>query len=90
MIGGKLRYYPTVTREEFKTPGRMTDLIASGKIFQDLGLPPLDPLQDRAMICGSAAMLKDCRTMLDERGFQLSRGMGQLGDYVIEHAFVDK
>src|SRR5688572_25436340 len=43
LIGDKLRYYPTVTREPFKTKGRITNLIASGQIFEDLGVPPLDP-----------------------------------------------
>jgi ferredoxin--NADP+ reductase len=34
------------------------------------GLPPLDPAVDRAMICGSAAMLQGTvRAMLDNRGF---------------------
>src|SRR4051794_18514207 len=34
LIGGKLHYYPTVTREPFKTQGRITDLIASGQLFR--------------------------------------------------------
>ena len=90
VVREKLIYYPTVTREPYVHTGRITTLIESGKLFDDIGLPPLDPDHDRAMICGSAAMLKDCRTLLDERGFKLSRRIGQLGDYVIEHAFVDK
>ena len=52
LIREKLIYYPTVTREPFHNRGRLTHLIESGKIFEDLGLPPLDPAQDRAMICG--------------------------------------
>src|ERR1700741_1346628 len=52
LIGDKLPYYPTVPREPFKTQGRITDLIASGKIFADLGIPPLDPATDRLMMCG--------------------------------------
>ena len=50
VIGGKLKYYPTVTREEFKPKGRFTDLIASGQLFADLGLPPLNPAEDRVML----------------------------------------
>ncbi len=46
-------YYPTVTREEYQTTGRLTDLIESGKMFADLGVAPLDPAHDRVMICGS-------------------------------------
>ena len=86
----KLIYYPTVTREEFETTGRITTLIESGQLFTDIGLPPLDPAVDRAMICGSPGMLKDISGMLNERGFKISEGVGEPGDYVIERAFVEK
>lgn len=89
-IRAKLIYYPTVTREPFRNRGRITDLVESGKLFADIGLPPLDPAHDRAMLCGSPAMLKDCCGMLDERGFEVSRRIGEPGDYVIERAFVEK
>lgn len=36
----KFIYYPTVTRDEFKNQGRVTDLMKSGKLFEDIGLPP--------------------------------------------------
>lgn len=86
----KLIYYPTVTREKFRNEGRLTDLIASGKLFDDIQEPPLDPASDRAMICGSPAMLKDTSALLDRRGFQISKRIGEQGDYVIERAFVEK
>ncbi len=89
-ISEKLIYYPTVTREPFRNQGRLTDLVESGKLFEDIGLPPLDPALDRAMICGSAAMLKDSRAMLDPRGFRMSKRIGDAADYVIEHAFIEK
>lgn len=89
-ISAKLRYYPTVTREAFRNTGRLTDLLASGKLVADLGLAPLDPALDRAMICGSAEMLRDMSALLDERGFEISQGTGELGDYVIERAFAEK
>jgi len=90
MVRGKLVYYPTVTREPFRNQGRLTDVIATGQLFSDIGLPPLDPALDRAMICGSAAMLKDSCDLLDAQGFQISPRQGELGDYVIERAFVEK
>lgn len=90
MVAPKLLYYPTVTREAFHHQGRLTELLDNGTICSELGLPPLDPAVDRAMICGSAAMLKDCCTLLDARGFQISPRQGELGDYVIERAFVEK
>lgn len=90
MIRQKLIYYPTVTRESFQNEGRLTDLINSGKLFDDIGLPPLSPEHDRAMICGSPGMLKDTCALLDARGFKVSPRIGVPGDYVIERAFVDK
>lgn len=86
----KLIYYPTVTREAFRHQGRITKLVDSGRLFEDIGLPPLDPARDRAMVCGSPAMLDDVCKMLDERGFEISPRIGYKGDYVIERAFVEK
>ncbi|MBU3542991.1 ferredoxin--NADP reductase [Polynucleobacter sp. MWH-Loch1C5] len=88
-VRDKLIYYPTVTREAFKHTGRLTQAIENGQMFEDIGLPPLDPTQDRAMICGSPSMLKELSQMLDARGFQVSSGLGQQGDYVFERAFVE-
>jgi ferredoxin--NADP+ reductase len=87
-IKKKLIYYPTVTREQYKNQGRLTDLMKSGKLFSDIGLPDFDVESDRFMICGSPAMLKDCCQMLDDRGFKESR-QGRVGHYVIERAFVE-
>ena len=89
-VRNKLIYYPTVTREPFRNQGRLTDLINSGKLFDDIGLPPLSPEHDRAMICGSPQMLTDTSALLDARGFKVSPHIGEPGDYVIERAFVEK
>jgi ferredoxin--NADP+ reductase len=89
-VRNKLIYYPTVTREAFRNQGRLTDLINSGKLFEDIGLPPLNPETDRAMLCGSPAMLEDTCALLNERGFNISPRIGEAGDYVIERAFVEK
>lgn len=89
-IAAKLRYYPAVSREAFAHAGRLTDLMDSGRMMQDLGLPPLDPQCDRAMICGSPQMLADFRRILDGRGFQASPRIGTPGHYVFERAFVEK
>ena len=89
-IRDKLIYYPTVTREPFRNEGRQTDLIHSGKLFADIDQPPLDPATDRAMICGSPAMLKEISAMLDGFGFRISPHIGEAGDYVIERAFVEQ
>ncbi|MDO8330683.1 MAG: ferredoxin--NADP reductase [Fluviicoccus sp.] len=89
LVKEKLMYYPTVTREPFRNQGRLTDLIRSGKLSDDLGLPELNPETDRVMICGSPAMLAELVEILKERGF--SEGTSRdPGDYVIERAFVEK
>lgn len=90
LIREQLVYYPTVTREPFRNEGRQTDLILSGKLFEDLGIEPLNPETDRGMICGSPAMLKEISGMLDSFGFQISHRIGEMGDYVIERAFVEQ
>lgn len=90
MVREKLIYYPTVTREEYVHRGRITTLMDNGQLFKDIGLPPIDPAVDRAMICGSPAMLKDLCDMLDRFGLKISPRTGVSGDYLIERAFVEK
>lgn len=89
MIREKLIYYPTVTREPFRNQGRITALMTSGKLFDDIRLPQPNLEEDRFMLCGSPAMLKDLCGILDEWGFKEAR-QGNLGEYVIERAFVEK
>ena len=89
MVSKQLLYYPTVTREPFRNQGRLTDAMESGKMFSDLGLPPLDPVSDRVMICGSPQMLKDLKHMLEERQFQ-EGNTTKPGDFVIERAFAEQ
>jgi len=89
LIKNQLIYYPTVTREEFATQGRLTDLLESGKLCDDIGLPQLNPETDRVMICGSPSMLKDLVEILEKRGFVEGTSHAP-GDYVIERAFVEK
>ncbi len=89
MLADKLEFYPTVTREPFRNHGRITDLITSHKLFDDLGLPPLDRDSDRVMLCGSPAMLAELREMFEARGF--SEGNNSMpGHFVIEKAFVER
>ncbi len=88
-IRDKLIYYPTVTREAFRNQGRLTDKILAGTLTRDIGLPDLNPENDRFMLCGSPAMLDEMTTILDGLGFKESRA-GEVGHYVIERAFVEK
>ncbi|MDQ0135302.1 ferredoxin--NADP+ reductase [Neorhizobium galegae] len=87
IVGTKLKHYATVTREDFKYRGRITDLIENGKLFADLGVPALDPAVDRGMICGSTAMLKDTKDLLEKAGL-VEGSNNKPGEFVIERAFV--
>ena len=89
MVTQQLKYYPTVTREPFRHQGRINELIESGKLFTDLGVPPLDPLTDRAMLCGSPEMLASLKLLLEQRGFD-EGNTTRPGDFVVERAFVEK
>ncbi len=88
IVTEKLIHYPTVTREAYVHQGRITDLIESGKLFADIGQPPLNPDEDRVMICGSPELLRDLVGMLEARGFREGSG-GDPASYVIEKAFAE-
>ncbi|RJL16550.1 ferredoxin--NADP reductase [Paracoccus siganidrum] len=86
-FANRLLYYPTTTREESPLMGRITDNMTSGKVFQDLGLPPISPETDRAMICGSLAFNVDVKEVLE--GFGLREGANSdPKEFVVEKAFV--
>jgi len=89
LVSNQLLYYPTVTRQAYRNMGRITEVIESGKIFEDLDLPLLDPIHDRVMICGSPAMLRDLKHMLEQRGFK-EGNTSTPGDFVIERAFAEQ
>lgn len=85
----QLLHYTTVTREPYYRQGRIDDLVASGKMFADLGVPPLDAKLDRVMICGNPGMLQSLRTMLEKHRF--TEGSNSVpGEFVIERAFVER
>lgn len=84
----RLRHYCTITRAAYPVRGRITDLMRSGKVFEDLGVPPISPETDRGMICGSMAMLNETKEILE--GFGLEEGANNKpATFVVERAFVD-
>jgi ferredoxin/flavodoxin---NADP+ reductase len=88
MISKQLLYYPTVTRDSFERQGRIPELVTSGQMARELGLPQLNPATDRVMICGSPAMLRDLKHLCEKEGFE--EGNTSIpGDFVIERAFAD-
>jgi ferredoxin--NADP+ reductase len=88
-VSEKLIYYPTVTREPYRNTGRITALIRSNKLCEDIGLNSISQKDDRVMMCGSPSMLKDIVALLRERGFE-EGNHSEPGHYVIERAFVEK
>ena len=85
---GKFKYYPTVTREDFKNQGRVTDAMYTGNVQKVLGLEEFDKDKDRVMICGSMEMNMELKKYFE--GLGLVEGtMKEPGEYVLEKAFVD-
>uniref|UniRef100_UPI003B51C0A2 ferredoxin--NADP reductase n=1 Tax=Roseovarius indicus TaxID=540747 RepID=UPI003B51C0A2 len=84
----KLRYYPTTTREESPKMGRITDLMRKGEVFEDLGVEPLSPETDRAMVCGNLAFNLELKEMLEEYGLREGANSDPK-EYVVEKAFLD-
>ncbi|MEM9107791.1 MAG: ferredoxin--NADP reductase, partial [Pseudomonadota bacterium] len=89
MVKEKLIYYPTVTREPYAHNGRITELMETGQLFEETGMPPLDAERDRAILCGGPQMLEDTRAFFEARGFTEGT-RANLGTYLIEKAFVEK
>ncbi|MGQ9372065.1 ferredoxin--NADP reductase [Azospirillum sp. ST 5-10] len=85
---GRLRHVTSATREPHPCRERVTALIGGGRLFADLGVPPLDPAVDRAMICGSVEMLADTKALLEAAGLREGANNAP-GEFVIERAFVE-
>ena len=84
----RITYYGTTTQEENEYTGRITDLMNTGKFFEDLDIDILNPETDRVMICGSMEMIKDTAAIVEEAGLQEGSN-SKPGDYVIEKAFAE-
>jgi len=84
----RVKYYPTITQEDFTPRGRITRLIESGQIFEDLGIDPINEAHDRVMVCGSLGLNKDMKSICLAYG--LTEGSNSRpGTFVMEKAFVD-
>jgi ferredoxin--NADP+ reductase len=86
-LAQRLTLYDTLTRAPWPREGRQTDLMASGKMFRDLDVPPISPDRDRAMICGSMAMLNDTKAALESFGL-VEGANNRPASFVVEKAFV--
>jgi ferredoxin/flavodoxin---NADP+ reductase len=84
---GRLKHFASATREDHAHTGRITALIQSGEFFDTLGLTTFDPKDDRIMLCGSMAMIKDIRAHIEPLGFTEGSN-NEPGSFVVERAFV--
>lgn len=83
----QLVHFTSCTRTpDYPVQGRITALIENGGLAAALGLPPLNPETDRAMICGSMEMIQDTKALLEARGFTEGSNAAP-ADFVIEKAF---
>lgn len=87
MVEGRVTLYSTTTREESPRMGRITRLIEDGRFHAELGIEPLDPENDRVMICGSMAMLNDVKSLVQGLGF-VEGSNNAPNAFVVERAFV--
>ena len=87
MIGDKLTYYPTTTREQSPKMGRITDLLNNGEVLSDLGIDTINPKTDRAMVCGSLGLNTDLKAILESYGLKEGAN-SEPAEYVVEKAFV--
>jgi len=86
MAADRLQVITATTREPSQMTGRLTACLADGRLEAAAGAK-LDPATDRAMICGSMAMLNDMRDALQARGL-VEGSNARPADFVIEKAFV--
>lgn len=85
---GKFLFYPTVTREDFHTQGRITDALYTGKVQEQLGIDAFDKEHDRVMICGSNEMNMELRKYFIEELGCTEGNANDRGEFVLEKAFV--
>ena len=83
----RLLHFASTTREASAHQGRITTLINDRTFFNSLNLEFFDPAHDRIMLCGSMAMIKDVKDVIEPLGFK--EGSNHLpGTFVVERAFV--
>jgi ferredoxin--NADP+ reductase len=85
---GKQLIESTTTREKSPRMGRITDLMRSGEVFDDLGVTPPEPGTDRAMVCGNLAFNLEIKQMLEDYGLREGANSAPK-EYVVEKAFLD-
>ena len=83
----RLLHFASTTREESRHQGRITNLVSDRSFFKALNLDFFDPEHDRIMLCGSMAMIKDVKDLIEPLGFKEGSNH-EPGSFVVERAFV--
>lgn len=87
LAANRLHLITSTTRDDHPLTGRITTLLQDGSLYRHLDITALDPEHDRVMICGSIAMLKDVRMVVEAAGF-VEGANNKPGSFVVERAFV--
>ncbi|MEM7718269.1 MAG: ferredoxin--NADP reductase [Pseudomonadota bacterium] len=88
LVGDKLHYYPTTTRECSEIEGRISDHIRDARVFDALDMPKWSADTDRVMICGNLALNKDIMSLCEDHGLQEGANSDPK-HFVVEKAFID-
>lgn len=88
LVGDKLKYYPTTTREPSDIEGRISDHLRDGRVFSALGLPAWNNVDDRVMVCGNLALNKDIMSICEDHGL-VEGANSDPKHFVVEKAFID-
>ena len=85
-IDNKLVSYHSTTRDNYNFNGRITELISSNKLFNDLEINSISS-NDRFMFCGSMGLNNDLKKIMLENNFNEGAN-NHPGEFVLEKAFV--
>ena len=85
-IQNKLISYYSTTRENFTNKGRITELISTNKIFNDLNIENISS-DDRFMFCGSMGLNNDLKAIMIKHNMQEGANNNP-AEFVLEKAFV--
>ena len=85
-IENKLISYHSTTRENFSNKGRITELIGTNKIFNDLKIDHISS-DDRFMFCGSMGLNNDLKAIMVKHNLQEGANNNP-AEFVLEKAFV--
>tara|TARA_Y100001935_G_scaffold245790_1_gene239772 strand:- start:18 stop:794 length:777 start_codon:yes stop_codon:yes gene_type:complete len=83
----KLISYHSTTREDYIIHGRVTELILSNKLFDDLNINPFSS-DDKFMFCGSMGLNNDLKKIMLENNYREGAN-NHPGEFVLEKAFAD-